>query len=55
MIKQAGSDPANGDWFYEVRQGTAPYDVVDSGAIQMCIDCHMSFAPTDYLGGTALR
>jgi hypothetical protein len=55
MIKQPGSDPANGDWFYEVRGGAAPYDVMDSGALQGCIDCHASYAATDYLGGTGLR
>ena len=52
MVKQAGFDPDNGDWYYEMRDGAG--SVVDSGAIQMCIDCHSASSATDYLAGTAI-
>ena len=57
MIKVAGSDPANNDWFYERRAGTAPYAVIDDNQANMggCIKCHAGFAATDYLGGIGLR
>ncbi len=54
MTKQAaGYDAANGDWYYEMMDVDG--NVLDSGAIGMCIGCHEAYPDTDYLGGTELR
>lgn len=57
MIKKpAGYDPANGDWYYDMRDMTGAI-MADppAGKIEMCINCHKGFASTDYFGGTTLK
>lgn len=57
MVKrEAGYDPDNGDWYYEMRDPSGdPMAMPEPGPIPDCIDCHQQFATTDYLGGTRIR
>ncbi len=57
MIKKpAGYDPANGDWYYDMRDmsGNVMPDP-PAGKIAMCIQCHAGARSTDYLFGTKLK
>lgn len=53
--KDAGYDPDNGDWHYELRtpQGVL-LQMPPPGKIAACIGCHKDYAQTDYLGGTKM-
>lgn len=53
--KDAGYDPENGDWHYELRtpQGTL-LQQPPPGRIAGCINCHKGYSQTDYLGGTKM-
>lgn len=54
MVKQMpGYDPANNDWYYELRDPSN--NVLNSGAIGTCINCHVGWSDTDYLAGTEIR
>lgn len=53
MIKKPGTDPQNGDWFYEDR---APDGTLNaSGKIDFCVGCHVDFPATSELAGVSLR
>lgn len=57
MIKKpAGYDPANGDWYYDMRdmKGNVMTDP-PAGKIAMCIGCHGGYSATDRLAGTKLK
>lgn len=56
MIKDQGSDPANGDWRYEMRDryGNLLWNP-RPGIIPECVNCHKQAASTDYFKGTALE
>ena len=57
MIKKpAGYDPANNDWYYDMRDtsGTVMADP-PAGKVSMCIGCHAGYKANDFLAGTKLR
>jgi cytochrome c553 len=56
MIKEAGFDPAHGDWRYETRDryGNLKWDP-RPGAVPECVACHAPKTRTDRLQGTKLR
>lgn len=57
--KQAGYDPDNGDWYYEMRMLDGKLMEKDgmamTGKLAGCIKCHAVFSAKDYLGGTQMR
>jgi len=54
--KEAGYDPANNDWYYEMRDAKGNLkDMPAPGKTKMCIDCHAVYPSKDYLGGTQIR
>lgn len=57
MIKKpAGYDPANNDWYYDMRMlDGSIMPEPPAGKIQMCIDCHKGSTATDYLSGTKVN
>ncbi|MDP8223934.1 MAG: cytochrome P460 family protein [Candidatus Lernaella stagnicola] len=57
--KEAGYDPENGDWYYEMRMPDGKIQEAMgkpmAGKIGMCIKCHAVAAAKDYLAGTQMR
>lgn len=56
MVKrEAGYDPENGDWYYEMRDASGNV-MTDppAGKTEMCIGCHSAARATDFLAGTTL-
>jgi hypothetical protein len=56
MVKKAkGYDPANNDWYYEIRdQWGVVQKTPAAGKTDMCISCHAAANATDFLAGTKL-